>query len=118
METSSTGALKITENAPDQGFGRIEGETISANLLDYPMLRLEVLEVAPGTGFTIQVQEQGNAYDFFDAIQTDQPNEYEINFVDLTGWNDDAPHDFRILIWVSGEAVSYTHLTLPTIYSV
>ncbi len=108
METSSTGALKITENAPDQGFGRIEGETISANLLDYPMLRLEVLEVAPGTGFTIQIQEQGNAYDFFDAIQTDQPNEYEINLVDLTGWNDDAPHDFRILIWVSGEGGSIT----------
>ena len=59
-------------------------------------------------GFTIQIQEQGNAYDFFDAIQTDQPGEYEINLVDLTGWNNDAPQDFRVLIWVSGEGGSIT----------
>ncbi len=108
IETSSAGALVITENAPDQGFGRIEGETLSVNLLDYPLLRLNVLDVAPGTGFTIQVQEQGNAYDFFDAIQSDQPGEYEINLLELTGWNDNVPHDFRILIWVSGEGGSLT----------
>ena len=106
------GAMRLQVAGTNEAgpFGKYESEVIFANLDSYPILEIDISDVAPNSSYAIQIQEEGGLYRNFDGVIDTATAVHVIDLAQLTGWS--ADQSFRVLIWVTGESIAVQNVKL------
>jgi hypothetical protein len=103
-DTPGPGAI-VQENSFLYAWGKVESETLTVNVSDYPILDVVSTDVSESADYTIKIQsEEGGTYPDFACIQWYKDPNYThhiFNIAQATGWT--GLHSFRIAVWIGGE---------------
>ena len=92
---------------------------VNESFLDSATLRENVVSLAANVGYTPRSRTAANAQISFDVSISNSVSSVTLQpGIVCTGDVDNETYTFAITEPISVNAVSYTHLTLPTIYSV
>lgn len=102
----------VTEDQPGVSYGKVESETIDANVSVYPEVTVVVTETT-ATKLDVQIQEQGGNGSYGNVIAgINAPGVYKgsipATMVDGLGQPWTGQHTFRIVLWVNGNGKSTT----------
>lgn len=96
----------LTEDQPGQSYGKVESETIDADVSLFPEITLDVTDITGGW-LDVAIQEQENYYAAHDVINAiTAPGVYKGSVADAMGWT--GRHKFRIVLWINGNGKSIT----------
>jgi hypothetical protein len=96
----------VTEDQPGLSYGKVESETIDADVSLFPEVTVDVTNVSGGW-LDVAIQEEEGYYASSDLITAiTEPGIYKGNVADAMGWT--GQHKFRIVFWVNGNGQSYT----------
>lgn len=105
-ERIGNGAAVLVQDDPDDKFGKVESEPITADIDRYPILHVVVSAGDLDSSYEIQlVNLDSNAEKVVLSAKTG-PGEYWVNVADEMGWS--GSHSFTINLWISGEGKSAT----------
>ena len=100
----STAAL--TEDQPGLSYGKVESETIDANVSMYPEVTVVVTDITGGW-LDVSIQEEENYYSAHDVMDSiTEPGVYKGSVSDIMSWT--GRHKFRIVLWMNGNEQSAT----------
>ena len=104
----------LTENSPNDNFGKAETIPLSINMNRYRYLRVKVVAVDKDAKFTVQILDKTGGGITATNVITDakESNEYTVNLAEKLNWS--GQKKFTINLWVIGEgmSVTYEHISL------
>jgi plasmid maintenance system antidote protein VapI len=101
-------AARLIESNPEEVFGKVESEIITANMDSYPFLRIGVTALDLNSSYTVQILDKRTAItkDVLKSIVV--PGVQRVNLAQEMGWEGTGVQSFTINIWIGGEGKSVT----------
>lgn len=99
---------RLIESNPDEAFGKVESEVITANVDAYPFLRIGVTDLDLDSSYTVQILDKRTAItkDVIKSIVV--PGVQRVNLAQAMGWEGKGVQSFTINLWIGGEGKSVT----------